>query len=624
MKGFIKILDFPKGAVRTNQNFEIRVRISKDLKPTDMKFCYCHRYDWYNAKKIQLNQDTKDNDSYIEFVGKITFENAYVHYCCFEVKLDGKQKYLKRNTQTNEPFISDGDGYHWDVTVYEKGFFTPEWAKGGTMYQIFVDRFSRSEESFFEPQKGRKYHEKWDEEIVWKPNEKGVYESLDFYRGNLKGIKNHLRYLKSMGVNILYLTPIMYSYSNHRYDTLDYKKIDPDVGEWEDLKALCEKAQEMNMYIILDMVFSHTGRDAIYTKFEDTIKWYERNGENFNYWFGFENLIVLNKNHPEYQKLIYGKDGVVDYCTDAGAKGLRLDVADDLTDQFIEGIKSRLGKDNILYGEVWENAIKKEKDNKERTYLLGNGLDGVMNYPFMDSMIRYIRFGNNKYLEKTLKEILSDYPKDSIDILMNFVSTHDTPRILNMLAGEGMKENTEKYAHIWDMERDGEWDKIGHFDTLQFRTWEYQNDRLNSDNYRTAKKMLKVLAVIQFFLPGIPCIFYGDEVGIQGNKDPFNRKPYPWCRRDKNLLNFYKKLGNVRRNNKKILAKAEFEIVRLDESVFVFKRFQGKDVITIAINRTDKKQNININDEGNIIFNINQCKINSLKPFGAIVVKKQI
>lgn len=619
MKGFIRVLDFPKEAIRVNQTFKVRLRISKDLKPSDVKLCYCHRYDWYRADKIQLEPDTKDNDSYIDYIATVFFNEAYVHYCCFELKLDGKQKYLKRNIETNEPYITDGEGYHWDLTVYERGFFTPDWAKGGTMYQIFVDRFSRKG-SFFEPQEGRKYHSSWDEEIVWKPNKQGEYESMDFYGGNLRGIKSHLRYLKSIGVNILYLTPIMYSSSNHRYDTLDYQKIDPDVGDWEDLKDLCQKAKEMDMYIILDMVFSHTGRNAIYTKSPETLAWYERNGDKFNCWYGFDNLIIVNKNHPEYQEFVYGKNGVVDKCKKTGLKGLRLDVADDLTDQFIEGIKRSLGKENILYGEVWENAIKKEKDNKERTYLLGKGLDSVMNYPFMDSMIRYIRYGNNKYLEKTIKEILSDYPKDAVDVLMNFVGTHDTPRILNMLTGIGMKENKDKYAHVWDMERDGEWDQVGHFDTLQFRTWEYQNDKLSKENYKQAKKMLKVLAVMQFFLPGIPCIFYGDEVGIQGNKDPFNRKPYPWNKRDKNLLVFYKKLGKLRRKYKEILAEAELEIVKLDESVFIFKRKEQEDVLTIAINRTNRAQVVNIENKGEIVFNINKSDKKSLQPYGAIII----
>lgn len=294
---------------------------------------------------------------------------------------------------------------------------------------------------------------------------------------------------------------------------------------------------------------------------------------------------VCDGTNEKWQNYIYGVNGVIDKWFKLGIDGLRLDVADELTDEFIENIRiavKRNKSDGFIIGEVWENAIIKEKDDKQRKYLLGTGLDTVMNYPFTNAILKYVRFGNTEFLIKTIDEILTQYPNQAVNSLMNSLSTHDITRAVTTLVGEGIQNN--KYNLVWDVPYS--------------RSWQYNNDVLSDEKYEKGKQLLKVATTIQYFLPGNACIYYGDEIGMYGYKDPFNRKCFKWDNIDEQILKFFIKLGKIKKENK-FLQDAEFRIVYVDEKIFMFERYNEKNSMLIVVNRTEDKVKIQIPEKYN-------------------------
>ena len=243
------------------------------------------------------------------------------------------------------------------------------------------------------------------------------------------------------------------------------------------------------------------------------------------------------------------------------------------TDEFIENIRiavKRNKKDGFIIGEVWENAITKEKDGNQRKYLLGTGLDTVMNYPFANAILKYVRFGNSKYLVETINEISSQYPNDAKNSLMNSLSTHDITRAITTLSADGIQNN--KYNWVWDVPYS--------------RDWQFEHDKIDKENYEKAKKMMKVATTIQYFMPGNPCIYYGDEIGMYGYKDPFNRKCFEWDKIDEDMHKFFVQIGKLRKQNK-FLSDAEIKIIQADENLFMFLQFEF--FLSSALN--EKKRN---------------------------------
>lgn len=638
----IKVKGIPKRAISDEEKISIDIWLPLELDTDTVKLLFCKNKYWFNTEAIQFDYKGEENGYKVFTKEQFSFcdyetRPEYVHYCCFEIKSNsGYIQWIKQDGNSNP--ILDEKLNHWVFTVY-KNYEIPSWLKGNIMYQIFVDRFFKSEK--IKPDnsdlnlKDREYIP-WDKEPPKWESENGVFKNNEFYGGNLRGIQEKLPYLRSLNVGVLYLTPILYSKSNHRYDTMDYTLIDPDVGTLEDLQNLCDEAKKYNIHIILDMVFNHTSNEAIYEK--SNPDWYLRNerGE-YLYWWNFGDLRVLDKDNQEFQRFIFGRNGVIEMYLRCGVDGIRLDVADDLNDYFIAGIRdamNRQDKETVLYGEVWDNAVKKEKDSRQRKFLLGKWLDSVMNYVLMDAMLRYVRYGNSEYLEKKIKEVLADYPAPAINSLMNIVGTHDTPRILNILAGEFMQESFYEtdsvYPHIWDMEVNSPWkyfeNGVELFNTYDFRAWEANND-LSETQYELARKRLKILVLIQFFLPGIPCIYYGDEVGMTGYKDPFNRASYPWNKkRDFKLLKFYKKIGEIRHNYADILAEGDLNLISIENDIMIFERVTDEKKILIALNRTNMEtRNFRLpieycGQKYKILYSINNSSKTILKPYGAIIL----
>lgn len=489
--------------------------------------------------------------------------------------------YLVRLPDGTAAYSPDKEGTRWQLTCYERGFTTPDWLAGGVLYQIFPDRFASSGT----PKEGvptdRVMHPVWDEQPEWRPDAQGRVWNNDFFGGDLKGIEQKLDYLQSLGVTCVYLNPIFESHSNHRYDTADYTRIDPLLGDEEDLRALCAAARERGIRVLLDGVFSHTGSDSIYFNRERRYPgegaynspnspyatWYHfRHWPNdYGSWWGFQTLPEVEELSPAFMEYINGAEGIVARWLRAGAAGWRLDVADELPDGFLDALRERVkatDPDAIVLGEVWEDASNKESYGHRRRYLLGQQLDSVMNYPFRDAILAFLTGGSSTDFINKVWNVVENYPPQTLRLLMNHIGTHDTERALTLLGGEPSRGRG--------------------------RGWQAQQT-MTADQRQLALRRLRLAALLQYALPGVPCVYYGDEAGLEGYKDPFNRHPYPWGREDADLLAWYRALGAARRDAA-VLAEGDFAPVPTAEDTVCFARRGEQGGLLCAVNRSEGGQ----------------------------------
>ena len=472
------------------------------------------------------------------------------------------------------------------LTVYSEDYQTPEWFKGGVMYQIFPDRFCKT--GSMPDIKGRVQRSDWGGIPSYRPNEKGKVLNNDFFGGNLKGIESKLSYLKSLGVTVLYLNPIFEAASNHRYDTSNYLKIDPFLGDEEDFDNLLKAAKNQGIRVILDGVFNHTGDDSVYfnkygnypslgayqSKDSPYYSWYsfEEFPDKYSSWWGIDILPEVNENSPDYQNFIFEKGGVLKKWLQFGIGGYRLDVADELPDFFLKKLRKSVKEedpDAIIIGEVWEDASNKIAYSQRREYLQGHELDSVMNYPLKDGIIRYMQTGNGAELINTVRALINHYPKQTLDCLMNILGTHDTARILTVLGGiycNNKEEMAAKSAYLT------------------------QNDKEN------AIKKLKMAAVLQFTLPGVPCIYYGDENAMEGHIDPFCRQCFDWDHLNEDLIGFYSKLGEIREDYRDIFKDGDFKEIKITESLIFYKRRKNNQDVYIYVNNSSSIYQLNLNE----------------------------
>ncbi|MEG1835351.1 MAG: glycoside hydrolase family 13 protein [Oscillospiraceae bacterium] len=470
----------------------------------------------------------------------------------------------------------------FQITVYSNDFKTPEWLKGGIIYQIFPDRFFNSKTPKKDVPKDRVLRSDTENQPYWKPDENGKVLNNDYFCGDLKGIEQKLSYLYEMSVSCIYLNPIFEAHSNHRYNTADYMNIDPLLGTNDDFKQLCASAKRIGIRIILDGVFSHTGDDSRYfnkykryetvgaynSKSSKYYSWYSflKYPNKYKSWWGFETLPEVNETSPEYMDFISGENGVIKKWLSLGASGWRLDVADELPDEFIDALRKSIKEQDenaLLLGEVWEDATTKFAYGNRRRYLLGEQLDSVMNYPFANAVLDFARIGDAESFMNSVCEIIENYPKPALDVMMNHIGTHDTQRAITYIAGESCEY------------RDREWQSKKHLSNIA---------------YKKGVKLLKLAATIQYMLPGVPSVYYGDEVGMQGYKDPFNRSFYPWGKENRELLDYYIKLGKIRRSND-VLKKGEFYPVSAALSCIAFERYDDKNSLLIIANKNEEAIN---------------------------------
>lgn len=466
----------------------------------------------------------------------------------------------------------------FQLTVYDKDYSVPAWLYGGVIYQIFPDRFCRSSDNKILPD-DKVYHQNWLDTPIFAPNSNGQVLNNDFFGGDILGIISKLPYLKELGVTAIYLNPIFKAYSNHRYDTGDYMTIDPILGDENDFKKLIDKANELNIKIILDGVFNHTGDDSLYfnkygkynslgayqSKESPYYDWFNF----FNYpngydsWWGITTLPSVNEASQGFVDFITGKDGVLERYTKLGIGGWRLDVVDELPTEFVRKIRSAVkntNKDATIIGEVWEDASNKISYGVRREYFQGKELDGVMNYPLKNAIIDYVRNGNSKNLSRVIKEQMDHYPTFVLNNLMNILSTHDTPRLITLLAGEDASSKSKA---------------------------EMANMFIPEENLYYAKSKVKIASLLQFTLRGVPSVYYGDEIGMQGYVDPLNRRAYPWDNQDRELLNWYRFLGGLR-SNYSAFSQGEYKEIYAENGAFVFIRADENSQLLIAVNAGNK------------------------------------
>lgn len=502
-----------------------------------------------------------------------TTESAGIYFYHFECRTDHGTRSLMRNGG-GKAVLQGFD--RWQMTVYDD-FFTPDWLSGGLIYQVFPDRFNKSGALPEHIPNGRVIHENWNEGAVWWPAEDGEIHNNDFFGGNLKGIEEKLPYLKSLGVTCIYLNPIFEAYSNHRYDTANYSKIDPLLGNEEDFSRFCESAKKLGIHVILDGVFSHTGSDSIYFNREnryDSIgayqsqdseysSWYNfKNHPNeYDCWWGFTTLPNVNETDHAYNEYINSESGIARKWLRLGADGWRLDVADELPDEFLDKFNLAVKKENknaLIMGEVWEDATNKMAYGFLRRYLLGKQLDSVMNYPFRDAILTYILGSDSYRFFEIISAIIENYPPQCLHVLMNHIGTHDTERILSLLGGINANGlNREQQSQ----------------------------QKLSEEQFSLAVKRLKIASLIQYTLPGVPSLYYGDEAGMQGLKDPFNRETFPWGNENQELTEWYKSLGKLRQNHN-VFNQGGFKQVYCHGNIIAYKRFDGKNQSVLIISNT--------------------------------------
>ena len=470
-----------------------------------------------------------------------------------------------------------GSEESFQLTVYDAAYDTPAWMRDGVMYQIMVDRFCHGEgtDALMHAKDGQNIilHEDWNEMPFLNIAENGDNFANDFFGGNLEGVRQKLSYLKQLGVSVLYFNPIFCARTNHKYDTSDYRRVDPMFGDEQALARLCKEAEALGMRVMLDGVFSHVGDDSLYFNRRGTYgehvgayrdpdspyyKWFTFRHwpDDYECWWGFKTLPNVNEMDEDYRRFILeDDDSVVRHWVRKGTSGWRLDVADELPMPFLRELRRQVkgvSRDAAVLGEVWEDASHKVAYGQMRSYVLGDTLDSVMNYPLRDALIAFLMAQKDAAaVAKELSSLAQNYPKPFLYALMNLMGSHDRPRILNVLAGNDGSDIPRSQ-------------RAGH--------------RLSQEERMIGALREQLMLRFVFSVPGMPCIYYGDEAGVEGCADPFCRRTYPWGREDQDMLARYKAMAAMR-NGHPVLKTGECAYIAPCSAVLgvIRKNENGKD-----------------------------------------------
>lgn len=561
----------PIGAVPTNQTVTLRIAVAEGGIPDAVKLVLIHE------------EHTQELEMY--FVERICQCSVYevkidmgnksgLYWYYFKVSAGGELVYYGNNHMN---LGGIGDAY-WDkpqnsyqITVYDEDYKTPDWFKECVAYQIFVDRFYNPTGTVSDVRSDI-IKRNWDDTPFYKAEQfGGEYLANDFFGGTLEGVRQKLPYLKELGIGVIYLNPIFKASSNHKYDTGDYKQIDPMFGDEKGFEKLCADAEKMGIRIILDGVFNHTGSDSKYFNKKgnyDSVGAYQSKDSKYYSWFrfmdypnvyeswwGMDTLPQVDENSKEYRDyILHDEDSVVKRWLKHGASGWRLDVVDELPGFFVKELREEVKKqkeDAVIIGEVWEDASNKVSYGERREYFQGKELDSVMNYPLRNMLLDFaLGRIDAELFDKKLMSLKENYPKQAFYSLLNFLSSHDVERILTMLSGVPDRHSVSK-------------DEQAKFE-------------LGEGEFNLAKERLGVVVAMQMLLPGVPCVYYGDEAGMQGYGDPFCRKTYPWGNENQDIMQIYKKYIKLRNSNK-LYSVGEIETVYKIGRVYAFMRYIGDD-----------------------------------------------
>ncbi|MDU2688429.1 MAG: glycoside hydrolase family 13 protein [Paeniclostridium sordellii] len=552
----------PFGALEIGEDININIEAISDVKEIYLIL------ETNEDIKKEIKMENKSNGIFT--IDKYKFEKENIYFYYFK-SIEGETldvKYYGKSYDCGECVEYHDINYinKYQITVSRKTE-SPKWFKEGILYHIFVDRFNRTGK-INNPKKNSFIYANWEDTPMYIKNKENEVIRWDFHGGNLKGIISKLNYLKGLGVTVIYLSPIFKSQSNHKYDTGDYKTIDPMFGDEEIFKELIYKASKKGINIILDGVFSHTGDDSIYfnkygnydslgayqSKNSKFFSWYNFKDypSEYDCWWGVKSLPNVNEIENSYMDyIIRDKDSVIKKWMNYGVKGWRLDVVDELPSKFLETLKKEtlnIDNESVIVGEVWEDASNKISYSERRKYFLGNQLNGVTGYVFKNIVVEFLKGNiNSQDVYNRFMTIKENYPKDAFKSNLNLLGTHDTRRILTELNEE--------------------------------------------------KELLKLAVFIQMTFEGVPYVYYGDEAGLIGETDPDNRRTYPWENEAKDILNFYKKIIKERKNNK-LLSSGETKFLKLsNQNILGYIRYIKTDKILVLINRSNVKEKIEI--EGN-------------------------
>jgi cyclomaltodextrinase / maltogenic alpha-amylase / neopullulanase len=477
-------------------------------------------------------------------------------------------------------------------TVYAADFQVPAWAADAVYYYVFPDRFRNGDKSN-DPQPGRdryqnhdvEFHKNWNDKPYRPGSGDGsdaVYNN-DFFGGDLAGIIKKLDYIKALGANTIYMTPIFKAASNHKYDTADYKQVDPAFGSDADFERLTREARKRGLRVLPDTSLNHVGSDSIYfNRFSNYgesgafqngkinaaspyASWFSFDAtqleadKQFKGWVGVGDLPELNKASPAFRQFAYGAaDSVMKLWLDRGASGWRMDVVpwvpDDFWREWRKAIKTHK-PDAITVAETWFDASK---------YFLGDMFDSTMNYIFRNAVLDYVGGGKAQDLVNQLEHLREAYPPPAFSALMNLVSSHDQARALYVLG--------------------------------------WKDDVADPTTITLAKQRLRLATFIQMTSPGAPAIYYGDEVGVTGGEDPLNRATYPWADRggkpDQAMLAEFQKLTQLRRDHAVLRQGSSQAPLFVDAHVVVFARRLGDQWALMAVNNSAQTRSVSVNLPG--------------------------
>ncbi len=566
------LFKFPKGPVEKNTNTKFFVWVDESLSPNEVLFML--REDTENDYRYLPMQKTQKG-----YVIEYNFENFGHFWYNFKIIFNDYSVFLNK-TYNNFSYVSGDKGEDFFQLVLNKAYTCTDSLQGGLIYQIYVDRFcKKGKVSAREPLIMR---DDWGGGIQ-KNTKDPLVINQEVFGGNFAGIISKLDYLKDLGVTTIYLNPIGMANSSHKYDTADYMRVDPMFGSEKEFKQLIDEAKMRGIGIVFDGVYNHTGSDSIYfnrygrfdtlgaykSKNSKYYKWYDFSEypDRYASWWGIDTLPAIRENCTDFHDYIAGKNGVLDKFLKLGVAGVRLDVVDEITDEFVKKISDRVksyGDNKVIMGEVWEDASTKVAYSRRRKYFADNELNSVMNYPVKESILRYVCDQDTTNLVSTIRMLQNNYPKVVMDNLMNFLNTHDTGRLYS------------------DLINVANGDKV------------------------VAFKLLKIASLLSFTVVGVPSIFYGDEYGMENN-DGSSRGCFDWQNYKNEIFEWYLKLTKIRKL--KVFKDGEMNILYAEHGKFIFERVSNDERVVVMVNMKDSPLAINL--EGKYKSFFTNKKINS-------------